>query len=142
MRVPGIVFASRSSLPDEHGDMALASGRRRGDAAGNHPGGLCDADLPWGKRVRSAAWGRRRRGRRGRGEGGGGGGGGRGVVSPGGVGFDISCGVRLLVSRARRGRLRPRYRAVMDRIGAGIPVAWAPAGLWRLPARSVRWKTV
>ena len=24
MRVPGIVFASRSSLPDEHGDMALA----------------------------------------------------------------------------------------------------------------------
>lgn len=45
-----------------------------------------------------------------------------GVVSPGGVGFDISCGVRLLVGEGLdREELQPRLPAVMDRLDRAIP---------------------
>src|SRR6266571_6255723 len=37
-----------------------------------------------------------------------------GVISPGGVGFDICCGVRLLAADLDRAGLAPRLGAVMD----------------------------
>ncbi|HEY8552386.1 MAG TPA: RtcB family protein, partial [Thermaerobacter sp.] len=37
-----------------------------------------------------------------------------GVVSPGGVGFDINCGVRLLCSDLTREELEPRKEALAD----------------------------
>ena len=37
-----------------------------------------------------------------------------GVISPGGVGFDISCGVRLLMTPLSRDELVPRLDALMD----------------------------
>lgn len=43
MRVPGIVFASRSLLPRDEGDMALDASGQRGYAAGDCPGLVCDA---------------------------------------------------------------------------------------------------
>ncbi|CMT49262.1 RNA-splicing ligase RtcB [Mycobacterium tuberculosis] len=49
-----------------------------------------------------------------------------GVVSPGGVGFDISCGVRLLVGEGLdREELQPRLPAVMDRLDRAIRAEWA-----------------
>jgi tRNA-splicing ligase RtcB len=60
-----------------------------------------------------------------------------GVVSPGGVGFDISCGVRLLVSNLDRERLQPKIRAVMDRLDGAIPRGVGTKGVWRLPNRRV-----
>ena len=46
-----------------------------------------------------------------------------GVVSPGGVGFDINCGVRLLRSDLTRndikGRLRGSYRPVLSEYSRG-----------------------
>jgi tRNA-splicing ligase RtcB len=44
-----------------------------------------------------------------------------GVVSPGGVGFDICCGVRLLASRYDLADWRARGADVMDRLAARIP---------------------
>jgi tRNA-splicing ligase RtcB len=44
-----------------------------------------------------------------------------GVVSPGGVGYDINCGVRLLRSDLHVHDLRPRLGALMDRLYADIP---------------------
>jgi tRNA-splicing ligase RtcB len=44
-----------------------------------------------------------------------------GVVSPGGVGFDICCGVRLIGSDLTVDDLRPRLEAVMARLDAAIP---------------------
>jgi tRNA-splicing ligase RtcB len=56
-----------------------------------------------------------------------------GVVSPGGVGFDISCGVRLLVAPDLDvDRLRPRLRAVMDHLGHAVPRGAGPGGVWPL----------
>jgi tRNA-splicing ligase RtcB (3'-phosphate/5'-hydroxy nucleic acid ligase) len=61
-----------------------------------------------------------------------------GVISPGGVGFDISCGVRLPVSRELdRNRLQPRIRAVMDRLDVAIPRGVGTKGAWRVPDRGV-----
>ena len=60
-----------------------------------------------------------------------------GVVSPGGVGFDISCGVRLLVSDLDRQRLQPKIRAIMDSLDVAIPRGVGTKGVWRLPNRGV-----
>ncbi|HEY2078508.1 MAG TPA: RtcB family protein, partial [Streptosporangiaceae bacterium] len=46
---------------------------------------------------------------------------GGGVISPGGVGFDISCGVRLLGSDLGFDELAPRLGRVMDALSAAIP---------------------
>ncbi|MFI9587720.1 RtcB family protein [Streptomyces sp. NPDC052236] len=55
-----------------------------------------------------------------------------GVVSPGGVGFDISCGVRLLAANCDRQALGPSLGAVMDGLGQVIPRGAGPGGVWRL----------
>ncbi|WP_314176470.1 RtcB family protein [Streptomyces winkii] len=55
-----------------------------------------------------------------------------GVVSPGGVGFDISCGVRLLAADCDRRGLEPVLTAVMDRLGEVIPRGAGPGGVWKL----------
>src|SRR5574341_1414477 len=44
-----------------------------------------------------------------------------GVVSPGGVGYDINCGVRLLVTPLTLDDLRPRLRTLADTLYHHIP---------------------
>ncbi len=44
-----------------------------------------------------------------------------GVVSPGGVGYDINCGVRLLRSSLRRDEVVPRRRELVDALFAALP---------------------
>ena len=44
-----------------------------------------------------------------------------GVISPGGVGYDINCGVRLLRSNLTAKDLRPRLSKLMDRLYANVP---------------------
>ncbi len=44
-----------------------------------------------------------------------------GVVSPGGVGFDINCGVRLLGTSLNRGEVKPRLQDAVDQIFRDVP---------------------
>ena len=44
-----------------------------------------------------------------------------GVVSPGGVGYDINCGVRLLATGLDAGRVRPKIRPLLETLAATIP---------------------
>jgi tRNA-splicing ligase RtcB (3'-phosphate/5'-hydroxy nucleic acid ligase) len=44
-----------------------------------------------------------------------------GVVSPGGVGYDINCGVRLLRTNLSERDTRPRLRSLMDRLFSTVP---------------------
>jgi len=55
-----------------------------------------------------------------------------GVVSPGGVGFDISCGVRLLVSRMTEGDAARVLPALMDSLDRAIPRGVGVGGIWTL----------
>jgi len=44
-----------------------------------------------------------------------------GIVSPGGVGYDINCGVRLLRTRLSREDAAPRMKTLVDALFANIP---------------------
>ncbi len=44
-----------------------------------------------------------------------------GVVSPGGVGFDINCGVRLLASTLERGDVTPKLRELVNQLFRDVP---------------------
>jgi tRNA-splicing ligase RtcB (3'-phosphate/5'-hydroxy nucleic acid ligase) len=52
----------------------------------------------------------------------------RGVVSAGGVGFDISCGVRTLLTGLRRGDLEPVKEALADSLYRRIPAGLGSKG--------------
>ena len=52
-----------------------------------------------------------------------------GVISPGGVGYDINCGVRLLRSNLDLGRRsRPRIRQLVDQLFRDIPTGVGQSG--------------
>jgi tRNA-splicing ligase RtcB len=55
-----------------------------------------------------------------------------GVISPGGVGFDISCGVRLLAARCERDELAPRLDRLMDVLGHRTPRGPGRGGVWHV----------
>jgi tRNA-splicing ligase RtcB len=55
-----------------------------------------------------------------------------GVVSAGGVGFDISCGVRTLLTGLRAGDVGPVKRALADTLFAHIPAGVGSTGSIRL----------
>jgi tRNA-splicing ligase RtcB len=60
-----------------------------------------------------------------------------GVVSAGGVGFDISCGVRTLHTGLRREDLEPHKRELADVLYAHIPAGLGSTGAIRLDARQL-----
>lgn len=70
-----------------------------------------------------------------------------GVVSPGGVGFDINCGVRLLRSSLEAADVRPRLQqlvaALFKRVPCGTggsgPIALGPADLDSVLVRGSSW---
>ncbi|MGW7528625.1 RtcB family protein [Streptomyces sp. NPDC054783] len=117
MRVPGVVFASRELLRDAEQSLeqvvhvAMLPGVVAASYAmpdihwgyGFPIGGVAATDVDAG-----------------------------GVVSPGGVGFDISCGVRLLAADCDGDTLRPALTAVMDGLDRAIPRGAGPGGVWRL----------
>ena len=124
MRVPGIVFASHGLLPDEHGDKALAQVANVATLPGIVRASYAMPDVHWGYGfpIGGVAATDVEAG---------------GVVSPGGVGFDISCGVRLLVAPdLDRAGLMPRLPAVMDRLDHAIPRGMGQKGVWRLLDRA------
>ena len=55
-----------------------------------------------------------------------------GVVSPGGVGFDINCGVRLLASPLAREEVAPRLRDLVNQIFRDVPCGTGKESLLRL----------
>lgn len=55
-----------------------------------------------------------------------------GVVSPGGVGFDINCGVRLLASPLVRADVAPRVRDLVNQLFRDVPCGRGKQSLLRL----------
>ncbi len=55
-----------------------------------------------------------------------------GVVSPGGVGFDINCGVRLVRTSLTESQVRPRLREVVNQLFRDIPCGTGSEGPIRL----------
>jgi tRNA-splicing ligase RtcB len=61
-----------------------------------------------------------------------------GVVSPGGVGFDINCGVRLLASDLPRSAITARIAPLMDALAAAIPAGMGQGNAAKLAPREVK----
>jgi tRNA-splicing ligase RtcB len=117
MRVPGIIYASRDLLPDLAADSSAAQVANVATLPGIVGASYAMPDVHWGYgfpiggvAATDLAEG--------------------GVISPGGVGFDISCGVRLLTSRldARSLAIGP----LMDALDRAVPRGMGGGGLWKL----------
>jgi tRNA-splicing ligase RtcB (3'-phosphate/5'-hydroxy nucleic acid ligase) len=55
-----------------------------------------------------------------------------GVVSPGGVGFDINCGVRLLRSTLDRSEVKDRMKVLIDQVFRDVPCGTGTEGRVKL----------
>ena len=70
-----------------------------------------------------------------------------GIVSPGGIGYDINCGVRLIRTSLTVEEVRPRLAALIDRLYREVPagvgshggVALSPAEVDEVLARGAAW---
>lgn len=56
----------------------------------------------------------------------------KGVISPGGIGFDINCGVRLLVTKVPEEELRPYLPKLADELNHAIPSGVGSTGKIKL----------
>jgi tRNA-splicing ligase RtcB (3'-phosphate/5'-hydroxy nucleic acid ligase) len=124
MRVPGIVYASRDLLPDERADKSLVQVADVATLPGIVVASFAMPDVHWGYGfpIGGVAATDVEDG---------------GVVSPGGVGFDISCGVRLLVVHDReRDDALPVLAAVMDGLDKAVPRGMGRGGVWNVPDRA------
>jgi tRNA-splicing ligase RtcB len=119
MRVPGVIYASRELLPDLAADKSVAQVASVATLPGIVRASYAMPDVHWGYGfpIGGVAATDVEDG---------------GVVSPGGVGFDISCGVRLLVSGLDAGELRPWLGRLMDALDAAIPRGMGGGAVWRL----------
>ncbi|MCJ7821832.1 MAG: RtcB family protein, partial [Armatimonadetes bacterium] len=61
-----------------------------------------------------------------------------GVVSPGGVGYDINCGVRLLRTELTREEVEPRIKDIVDQVFAEVPSGVGSKGKVRVDAKTLR----
>jgi tRNA-splicing ligase RtcB len=116
MRVPGRVFASEALLAKAVEDQALRQVANVAHLPGIVEASMAMPDIHWGYgfpiggvAATDIAAG--------------------GVVSPGGVGFDICCGVRLLASTLSAEEFRSRREPIMAELDARIPRGLGKGGI-------------
>ena len=118
MRVDGLVFASREMLNDLLREQALEQVANVAFLPGIVGHSLAMPDIHWGygfpiggvAAVRVSD----------------------GVVSPGGVGFDINCGVRMLRTNLSEDEVRPRIKEILDALYRNVPSGLGSQGKIRL----------
>lgn len=55
-----------------------------------------------------------------------------GVISPGGIGFDVNCGMRLVLTNLTFGEVRERLRDLVDRLFERVPAGVGSTGLLKI----------
>src|SRR5438132_10421929 len=108
MRVPGRVYLSREQVQALRDDPCLEQVRNVAHLPGIVGASLAMPDIHWGYGfpIGGVAAFDEERG---------------GVVSPGGVGYDVNCGVRLLSTKIDRSRLEGRSKQLADILYRSIP---------------------
>lgn len=124
MRVPGRIYASAALLPQLQAEQALTQVRNVACLPGIVGASLAMPDIHWGYgfpiggvAAMDAA---------------------TGVVSPGGVGYDINCGCRLMATRLDHRQVLPRLRDLMGALFARTPAGLGGTGPLRLDGRGAR----
>lgn len=121
MRVPGRVFADEELLEAAARDRALEQVINVSCLPGIQEAAMAMPDIHWGYGfpiggVAATA-------------------GEEAVISPGGVGYDISCGVRLLRTSLRREEVRPRLRELLCILSTLVPKGLGTKGRLALTRR-------
>jgi tRNA-splicing ligase RtcB len=124
MRVPGVVFVSRELLPDVRSDKSLEQVANVATLPGIVRASYARPDMHWGYGFpigRLAATNVDT----------------DGAVSPGGVGFDISCGVRFLAApHLDRHGVASRLETAMDGLDRAVPIVVGRGAVWRLGSQA------
>lgn len=61
-----------------------------------------------------------------------------GVISPGGIGFDINCGMRLVLTNLTADEVKPHLKELVDRLYERIPAGVGRAGFVNLSCQEFR----
>jgi tRNA-splicing ligase RtcB len=121
MQVPGLIFASERMMEDIARDEAVRQVMNVAHLPGILKYSIGMPDIHWGYGFPIggvAAMDVR-----------------EGVVSPGGVGYDINCGVRLLRSELTADALRPKLRELVSALHREVPSGVGSTGFIRLTAQ-------
>jgi tRNA-splicing ligase RtcB len=119
MRVPGLVFADEKLLPKIQSDRSLEQVANVAFLPGIVRYSLAMPDIHWGYGfpVGGVAATDPDNG---------------GVISPGGIGFDINCGVRLVKTSLREEDVKPRLRELIQTLFSHIPCGVGESGSIRV----------
>jgi tRNA-splicing ligase RtcB len=125
MRVDGLIFASERLLekikqdqaPDQVANVAFLPGIQHASLAmpdihwgyGFCIGGVCATDPDEG-----------------------------GVISPGGVGYDVNCGVRLVRSNLSYREVKPHLRTLVDELFRHVPTGVGKSGRYKFDRKELR----
>ncbi len=118
MRVDGLIFASREMLDDILKEQALEQVANVAFLPGIVGNSLAMPDIHWGYGFPIGGVAAMRMS--------------DGVVSPGGVGFDINCGVRLLRTNLVEAEVRPKIKELVDALYKNVPSGLGSEGRIRL----------
>jgi len=123
MRVPGLIYADESMLPHIREEQALEQVANVAFLPGIVSRSLAMPDIHWGygfpiggvaaTRVED------------------------GVISPGGVGFDINCGTRLLRTNLTEEEVSPKIEKLVDALYHNVPSGVGSEGKLRLDQREI-----
>ncbi len=118
MRVPGIIFASGHMIEQIKKDNAPEQVANVATLPGIVKASMAMPDIHWGYGFPIggvAAFSEE-----------------DGIISPGGVGYDINCGVRLLVTNLEEKDVRPKLKELVDAIFVNVPSGVGEKGKLRL----------
>ncbi|MFH1169389.1 MAG: RtcB family protein [Chloroflexota bacterium] len=118
MRVPGLVYADEAMLPQIREEQALEQVVNVAFLPGIVGYSLAMPDIHWGYGFPIGGVAAMRLS--------------DGVVSPGGVGFDINCGVRILRTNLTGEEVRPRIGELLDALYNGVPSGLGSTGRIKL----------
>ncbi|MBI2869755.1 MAG: RtcB family protein [Chloroflexi bacterium] len=133
MRVPGIIYASREMLDSVKEEQAPEQVVNVASLPGIVEASLAMPDIHWGYGFPIGGVAAMRVA--------------DGVVSPGGVGFDINCGVRILRTNLYLAEVKPRIKELVDALFKNVPSGVGSEGRIKLRsgeidqvlARGSRW---
>ena len=125
MRVDGLIFASEVLMQEIRGDPAPEQVANVAMLPGIQLASLAMPDIHWGYgfAIGGVCATDPEQG---------------GVISPGGVGYDINCGVRLVRSTIREDELAPRLVELIDDLFATVPAGVGRSGPYRFDRHELR----
>ena len=123
MRVPGIIYADEAMVKQIREEQALEQVANVAFLPGIVDYSLAMPDIHWGYGFPIGGVAAMRTN--------------DGVISPGGVGFDINCGVRLLRTNLTEGEVHPKIKELMDALYNSVPSGVGSKGKIRLKAKEL-----